>query len=122
MKSDKTLTEIVEQALTNIDSKKLINTFNLSKYGDKVLERTWQFEMYKALEKCLPGNINMSVEVGGLFTDEGIVDLYVHEYEWAIELLLDGKGMQEHHNRFQDGNILTISNLLIILINYPFNK
>lgn len=119
------LTEVIEQALMNIDSRKLLNTFNISKYGDKVLKRIRQFEMYKALEKCLPVNINIISRSWCIISDEEIVDLNVHESELAIELLLNGKGMQEYHKRFQDSNVLKILNNLIIFIfyqSYPFNK
>jgi hypothetical protein len=54
--------------------------------------------------KC---GIDVSLEVGRMFCNSGTIDLYIPEREWAVELLVDGIGMREHHDRFKKGKIKT---------------
>ncbi|CAI2200780.1 1703_t:CDS:1, partial [Funneliformis geosporum] len=76
-------------ALTIIDSNALFNSYNQSKYSNKLLESAWQFEIYRAISKCLPKGIYISPEVGRIFCQGGFVDLYIPTYKWAIELLIE---------------------------------
>lgn len=99
-----------------MNSNNLLNTCNQSKYCDKVLERTWQYELQKAIEECLPNDIFVSSEVGKMFGNDGIVDLYIQKYRWAIELLIDGDNLKKHHDRFTKGN----NNNLFFKINLIF--
>ena len=52
---------------------------------------------------CLPNGMNLSPDVGRLFPTNGLVDFYITEPQWAIELLIDGVELKEHHERFQEG-------------------
>lgn len=99
-----TLKILLEEAIANIDPNKLMNSCSMSTYNHKILERAWQDEILRAVDDCLPKDINIHSEVGKAYCDEGVVDLYIPVYQWAIEVLIDGIGMKEHYTRFQPGN------------------
>ncbi|RIA87642.1 hypothetical protein C1645_776802 [Glomus cerebriforme] len=69
----------------------------------RLLERVWQMEFYRAIYSCLPDEMHISPDVGRMFATDGVVDFYISELQWAIELLIDGIDMKRHHERFQDG-------------------
>lgn len=102
----------MKDALSNINSNNIINSFHLSKKNQKVLEKAWQFELYKSLCNCLPDNVYVSPEVGSLFCDNGIVDLYIPGYEWAVELLVDGLNLKKHWERFQLSKLSDLINFM----------
>ncbi|CAJ0634356.1 7341_t:CDS:2 [Entrophospora sp. SA101] len=94
--------EHLEEALSKIDSNAFLNSHGKSKDGKKILERLWQVELYCALKEHLYEKANISLEVGRMYCDDGIIDLYIPKYGWGIELLIDGVGMKEHYNRFKE--------------------
>ncbi|RHZ89752.1 hypothetical protein Glove_11g54 [Diversispora epigaea] len=98
-----TLQDLVREALSRMNSKVLTHNLGRSKDGMRLLERVWQMEFYRAMYSCLPDEIHISPEVGRMFATDGIVDFYISEPQWAIELLIDGVDMKRHHERFQDG-------------------
>ncbi|CAG8789687.1 17156_t:CDS:2 [Dentiscutata erythropus] len=98
-----TLQELVREALSRINSKYLTHNLGRSKDGMRLLERVWQMEFYRAIYNCLPNEMHISPDVGRIFATDGVVDFYISEPQWAIELLIDGKDMKRHHERFQDG-------------------
>ncbi|CAG8667449.1 9231_t:CDS:1, partial [Ambispora leptoticha] len=100
---NKNLRELVKNALSNIDSNILKNNCNKSKDGRRLLESAWQVELYRTIYDHLPENVTISVEVGKLFTNDGVLDLYIPELQYAIEILIDGSSLQEHYNRFEKG-------------------
>ncbi|CAH1767234.1 402_t:CDS:2, partial [Entrophospora sp. SA101] len=97
-----TLCELIKEALSKIDSNAFLNSHGKSKDGKKILERLWQVELYCALKEHLYEKANISLEVGRMYCDDGIIDLYIPKYGWGIELLIDGVGMKEHYNRFKE--------------------
>lgn len=101
--SFKSLPSLLEVAFSSIDSDNLLNSCNRSKYCDKILERAWQYELQRSISEYLPTGVYVSSEVGKMFSDDGIVDLYIREYGWAIELLVDGDKLKEHYERFKKG-------------------
>lgn len=99
-----TLPKLIKNALSKINSEILFNSYNQSKYADRILESACHFELYRAICKCLPPGIHVSPHIGKVFGNDGIVDLYIAKYKWAIDLLIDGDRLGEHHNRFKTGN------------------
>lgn len=108
------LSSMLREAMANIDTETLLNSCTLNKYSNKLLEKAWHFELYRSICDCLPKDIYVSPEVGKAFTDNGIVDLYIPRYQWAIELLIDGKDFKKHYDRFKPGS------LFLFLISFPF--
>ncbi|CAI2171280.1 11502_t:CDS:2 [Funneliformis geosporum] len=98
-----TLQELVREALSRVNSKALTHNLGRSKDGMRLLERVWQMEFYRAIYSCLPDEMHISPDVGRIFATDGVVDFYISEPQWAIELLIDGIDMKRHHERFQDG-------------------
>ncbi|KAF0443885.1 crinkler family protein [Gigaspora margarita] len=98
-----TLQELVREALSRVNSKYLTHNLGRSKDGMRRLERVWQMELYRTIYSCLPEEMHISPDVGRIFATDGIVDFYISESQWAIELLIDGIDMKRHHERFQDG-------------------
>lgn len=94
----------MKDALSNINPNNILKSLSLSKYNNKKLESIWHFELYRVLCKILPDNVNISPEVGKVFSDNGTIDLYIPCYGWGIELLVDGHEMKKHYLRFQPGN------------------
>lgn len=109
-----TLSSMLKEALSNIDSKILLNSYSQNKYSNRLLEKAWHFELYRSICKCLPKDIYVSPEVGKSFTDNGMVDLYIPRYQWALELLVNGKDFKNHYNRFKNG--------ILFLISFPFSS
>ncbi|CAJ0823737.1 20476_t:CDS:2 [Entrophospora sp. SA101] len=77
------------KALSKIDSNAFLNSHGKSKDGKKILERLWQVELYCALKEHLYEKANISLEVGRMYCDDGIIDLYIPK-------------MKEHYNRFKE--------------------
>ncbi|CAB4415225.1 unnamed protein product [Rhizophagus irregularis] len=98
-----TLHDLVREALSRVNSKALTHNLGRSKDGMRLLERVWQMEFYRAIYSCLPDEMHISPDVGRIFATDGVVDFYISEPQWAIELLIDGIDMKRHHERFQDG-------------------
>ncbi|CAG8436596.1 9373_t:CDS:2 [Diversispora eburnea] len=84
-----TLQDLAREALSRMNSKVLTHNLGRSKDGMRLLERVWQMEFYRAMYSCLPDEIHISPEVGRMFATDGIVDFYISEPQWAIELLID---------------------------------
>ncbi|KYQ89411.1 hypothetical protein DLAC_10071 [Tieghemostelium lacteum] len=64
------------------------------------IESVWQMELYCACTNLLGTNVIPSA--GGRNGSEGRIDIYVEPpYKWGIELLSEGKGTDEHLNRFK---------------------
>lgn len=78
---------LVENALTNINPEILIGSFNKSRYEDRVLESAWHFELYRTICICLPSGVYVSPQVGKIFGDEGIVDLYISKYKMGYRTI-----------------------------------
>ncbi|CAG8664795.1 16754_t:CDS:2, partial [Dentiscutata heterogama] len=85
-----TLQELVRETLSRINSKYLTHNLGRSKDGMRLLERVWQMEFYRAIYSCLPDEMHVSPDVGRIFATDGVVDFYISEPQWAIELLIDG--------------------------------
>lgn len=100
------------EAICNIDSNSLINNYGQTKYCNKIMERVWQSELYKSISKCLPDGVYISNEVGKVFTNDGIVDLYIPSYKWAVELLIDGIGLNKSSRNLEYFLNFFISNSL----------
>jgi len=84
----------------------LANSKSRSSENNKLLERQWQMEFYRASTTLLPVNKHwISPDVGALFGAEGYVDFYINDvFQWAVELLREGLDMKEHAARFtEDG-------------------
>ncbi|CAH1762255.1 10895_t:CDS:2 [Entrophospora sp. SA101] len=111
------LQELIKEALSRINSKALTHNLGRSKDGMRLLERVWQMEFYRAIYSCLPDEMHISPDVGRIFSTDGVVDFYISEPQWAIELLIDGIDMKRHHERFQDGgrySLIPIKSYLIL--------
>lgn len=94
-----------------------MNNYGKSQYFERITEKTWQTELYRTICLCLPDDVTVSVEVGGIFCENGILDIYLADYQWAVELLIDGDRLNEHWNRFQPG-ISTFNSSINSSINY----
>ncbi|GES76147.1 P-loop containing nucleoside triphosphate hydrolase [Rhizophagus clarus] len=65
-----------------------------------LLEQMWQKEFYRIGKRLLNGYY-MSCDVGATFASDGYVNFYVDEpYNWAIEILREGKDMAGHAKKF----------------------
>ncbi|KYQ91644.1 hypothetical protein DLAC_07419 [Tieghemostelium lacteum] len=72
------------------------------------LESVWQMELYCAFSNIL-GPIIVP-NAGGRNGSDGKIDFYVEPpYNWGIELLSEGKGTDEHLNRFKTTKTNTTS-------------
>ncbi|CAJ0834542.1 12393_t:CDS:2 [Entrophospora sp. SA101] len=109
------LQELIKEALSRINSKALTHNLGRSKDGMRLLERVWQMEFYRAIYSCLPDEMHISPDVGRIFSTDGVVDFYISEPQWAIELLIDGIDMKRHHERFQDEVIESLEKLIDFL-------
>ena len=69
----------------------------------KLMETQWQKEFYRVATSLLPPEVYISPEYGQEVGIDGQVDFYIAEYKWMIEILRDGKGLQEHVDRFMPG-------------------
>ena len=98
LQDDFTLQELVHEALSRINSKALTHNLGRSKDGMRLLERVWQMEFYRAIYSCLPDEMHISPDVGRIFATDGVVDFYISELQWAIELLIDGIGNRKARN------------------------
>lgn len=80
---------------------------SLSKGVDeRLLERQWQMEFYRAATSILPRTTIISPDVGHVFASDGYIDFYVDgDLQWAIELLREGKDMRDHEKRFEPGGL-----------------
>ncbi|CAJ0638309.1 7199_t:CDS:2, partial [Entrophospora sp. SA101] len=76
-----TLCELIKEALSKIDSNAFLNSHGKSKDGKKILERLWQVELYCALKEHLYEKANISLEVGRMYCDDGIIDLYIPKWQ-----------------------------------------
>eukprot|EP01125_Pyxidicula_operculata_P007879 TRINITY_DN265_c0_g3_i1.p1 TRINITY_DN265_c0_g3~~TRINITY_DN265_c0_g3_i1.p1 ORF type:complete len:539 (+),score=82.82 TRINITY_DN265_c0_g3_i1:677-2293(+) len=69
--------------------------------GDKLLERSWQMEFFRAASSVLGSNTHISPDVGHVFKSTGFLDFYVNDKKkWAIEVTREGDGIGEHLSRF----------------------
>lgn len=103
-----TLPLLMEKAFSKINIKNILNSDSMSKFGNRISEKAWQFELYNSINKCIPYGIYVSPEVGKIYCDSGVVDLYISAYGWAIELLVDGNRLKDHSKRFLPGNFYLI--------------
>ena len=79
---------------------------SLGRGTDNLLERTWQFEWYRAAMTTTPTGAVVSPDVGSVFGSPGYIDFYVDtKHCWGIELLREGQGAQKHADRFTKGGI-----------------
>jgi len=73
---------------------------------DKLLERSWQMEFFRAATSCLGRDTYISPDVGHIFGTTGFLDFYVNDTkQWAIELTLEGDALGEHVSRFEFGGL-----------------
>lgn len=54
-----TLKILLEEAIANIDPNKLMNSCSMSTYNHKILEKAWQDEILRAVDDCLPKDIDI---------------------------------------------------------------
>jgi hypothetical protein len=67
-----------------------------------ILERHWQMEFYRAGSSLLPNGFSISPDVGYMFGCKGFIDFYVDgKLKWGIELLREGKQLNQHLERFE---------------------
>jgi len=73
---------------------------------DKLLERSWQMEFFRAATSCLGRDTHISPDVGHIFGTTGFLDFYVNDTkQWAIELTREGDELGEHVSRFEFGGL-----------------
>ncbi|GAQ79186.1 hypothetical protein KFL_000260010 [Klebsormidium nitens] len=99
------LEAFLEEALSKMQPPMLQNSLNLSTRGGVVggvLESHFQFELYSAVTSLLPEGAYFSPTVGKIYGLEAYVDFVLHGmgWKWAFELLIDGRDLREHLNRF----------------------
>jgi hypothetical protein len=67
-----------------------------------ILEQMWQKEFYRIGKRLLNGYF-MSCDVSANFASDGRLDFYVDEpFNWAIEILREGRGMANDAKRFDE--------------------
>eukprot|EP01105_Mastigella_eilhardi_P004865 TRINITY_DN1658_c0_g1_i5.p1 TRINITY_DN1658_c0_g1~~TRINITY_DN1658_c0_g1_i5.p1 ORF type:complete len:137 (+),score=23.48 TRINITY_DN1658_c0_g1_i5:51-413(+) len=58
-------------------------------------------QFFCKLTESLPANCRVSPDVGALFGTSGKLDFYINSTAcWALELLINGKGIMENFKRF----------------------
>mmetsp|Transcript_34380 Transcript_34380/g.76356 ORF Transcript_34380/g.76356 Transcript_34380/m.76356 type:complete len:586 (-) Transcript_34380:879-2636(-) len=98
----RTLQELITRVLERMSSKALHDGVGVGTDG-RLLERSWQMEFYRAVCSLLPEDDGCSPDVCKYFGSSGYIDFYLTKSRWAIELLRDGSGVEEHLDRFQTG-------------------
>ena len=98
-------TFIIDEVFTNMNAEVIRNSYCVGK-DERLLERAWQMEFYRAATQVLPPNIFISPDVGTYWGSSGYVDFFVDDdRSWAIELLRDGEDAPDHKKRFEAGGI-----------------
>lgn len=100
--------EFVKKTLSKLNPDVLVCTKCRSKKGS-LLEIAWVMEFYRAAQNYLPSGSILSPEVGKLYSNDGVVDLYVSEKKWAIEFLVNSNQMKKYYERFKNGINISIS-------------
>jgi len=87
---------------TNMDAEAIRNSYCVGT-DNRLLERAWQMEFYRAATQVLPADIFISPDVGTFWGSSGYVDFFVDDgRNWAIELLRDGEKASDHKSRFNN--------------------
>ncbi|GAM26647.1 hypothetical protein SAMD00019534_098220 [Acytostelium subglobosum LB1] len=101
--TDLSFDDFIVETISHFDRDTLLNTKGKGTDG-KPLESTWQGEFYRCAVAVLPPDVYISQNVGQLFGIDCYLDFYVDDgHKWGIELLCEGKGIQEHAGRFKTG-------------------
>jgi len=80
-----------------------------AKGESRLMERTWQMEIYRIATSLLPPNSHISPDVGHNFGTDGLVDFYVNDNKkWIIEIIREGDRLKEHQDRFKVGGIYSM--------------
>eukprot|EP01105_Mastigella_eilhardi_P026797 TRINITY_DN78_c0_g3_i3.p1 TRINITY_DN78_c0_g3~~TRINITY_DN78_c0_g3_i3.p1 ORF type:complete len:399 (+),score=71.54 TRINITY_DN78_c0_g3_i3:636-1832(+) len=91
---------LLKQTLTKIPVYELKNSLGCN-VDTELSERTWQMQFFSKLTESLPAKCCVSPDVGALFGTSGKLDFYINgTTRWALELLINGKGIKEHFERF----------------------
>ncbi|OQR87162.1 Crinkler (CRN) family protein [Thraustotheca clavata] len=111
--SPTTLHDLVVRVLQTINYDSIRQTLGRSYTTDIPLERAWQMEFYKASFLCSTNTWVTSADVGGLFRSKEFLDFTMHGGKsfWGIELLREGKNLQEHIDRFACGGHYSVLKL-----------
>ncbi|KAL3142216.1 hypothetical protein ABBQ38_002564 [Trebouxia sp. C0009 RCD-2024] len=94
--------KFLKEAVQRMSRKQVADSLNVNKYH-QVLERHYQNEFYRAVMSLLPDGAFMSPDVGAIYGVRGMLDFLLLPQKWGFELLRDGKGSQEHADRFEPG-------------------
>jgi hypothetical protein len=99
------LPETVIEAIKRMNPNYLKNSLSLGE-KNRLVERQWQNEFYRALCSMLSINDYVSPDVGQVFGSKGAIDFYINgNKKWAVELLREGDRMDEHEERFLSGGV-----------------
>ncbi|RGB28796.1 hypothetical protein C1646_767388 [Rhizophagus diaphanus] len=80
---------------TNMNAEAIRNSYCIGT-DERLLERAWQMEFYRAATQVLPANVLISPDVGTYWGSSGYMDFFVDDNRsWAIELLRDGEKAKE---------------------------
>ncbi|CAG8642392.1 9552_t:CDS:2, partial [Paraglomus occultum] len=97
--SQQGISQFVFNVLKKLDGSLLRSTYSKSVDGTYI-ERIYQNEFYRGAWMVMPARL--SCDVGTYFGVKGAVDFYLNDrFQWAFELLRDGKRLREHSERFQ---------------------
>jgi len=95
--------EFIVEAIRLMNPEQLKKSISLGK-DNKLLERQWQMEFYRVSTSLLSANHFISPDVGTYYDCAGYLDFYIDDdLNWAIELLREGRNIENHKKRFQPG-------------------
>ena len=99
------LRELVCRVISTIDYSNMKETLGRSVANNIPLERSWQMEFCKAVQRSTPTATVTSADVGPLFGSSGFIDFTLNSNSnfWGIELLREGIKLKEHVKRFERG-------------------
>ncbi|KAG0563070.1 hypothetical protein M758_8G001700 [Ceratodon purpureus] len=99
------LVAFVRRVIERYDPSRLHLSLSRSAANDRIYERQYQDEFYRAVCTVIPKTEVISPEVGRLFGAEGYLDYLLSPCGWGFELLRDGTNMKEHIERFEPDGI-----------------
>ena len=116
--SSTTFDEFLIRAIERMSTYALKRSLGRGAIRNRLLERTWQMEWYRAATSACPIEATISPDVGPVFGSVGFLDFYVNgDLCWGVELLREGDRMKQHAARFtQEGqyNAIPLKKWVII--------
>jgi hypothetical protein len=99
------LHDLVRRVILAIDYSNMKETLGKSVANNIPLERSWQMEFCKAVQRSTTTGTVTSADVGQLFGSSGFIDFTLNSNSnfWGVELLREAIKLDEHIKRFERG-------------------